>query len=474
MFRRPCSGLVRRGILITLLYESLLHDLNTANLMHLPSVPPPQLRRAFRRPPTKYRLQPTMESTLAGQPPSQELIQFLSQLHLHRFALRVHQTFGVGRAEEFRFVSDSELHSLGMAVVHIRQIRASTGPADPASQIIVQHARPTPSAEEKPTEEKHRMADHYAAPDCSRSAERTAASVAQGSERGCVPPSGGASPMPDHDPTSADHPDLRKGEEMMMMVDAMENKHQMSQETLQKILEEFHVELQQSSGARIKMCLKSALDHMSEHKRASNDDQAAKEAARAFSTVSRALATCPTTCPSSLALRQRLTEAQQTLRDLLILATQLQCPLGDRARFIHKLEVALEMAPGGLCRPKAHEEKERRQMLSQLMNSHAKVMVELLPNVFLSKAKCEALNRRGCRPARVADRVETKPVGHQLASDDYPSNEQDTCGASSTSNPPGDRPGLQSPPGLHHPADPKETRHDHDPADPQQACWAYQ
>ena len=442
--------------MISVLYESLLHDLNIANPMHLPSVPPPQLRRAFRRPPTKYRLQPTMESTVAGQAPSQELMEFLSQHHMDRFAWPLHLTFGVGRAEEFRFVSDSELASLGMGVVHIRQIRACTGAADKASLISVQFARPTPSAEEKRTEEKHREADHYAAPDGSLSAERTAASVAQRSERGCVPPSRGASPMRGHDPTSADPPAFREGEEMIM-VKAMEYKREMSEQTLQKILEEFHDQLQQSRDL-IEVCLLSALNHMSSHKHAENHGQAAQEAACAMNAASRAQACCP-----HGKLHDSISQAEMMLRDLLVLSTQLQCPLGDRDLFVARLEVALGMATGGLRRQAGHAQPHGRDMFSQLMHSHSKVMVKMFPHVFLSNSKVEAKNRRGRRPAR-EDRVVTTPVGLQLASDDYPSNEQDSCGASTTSDLPGLGPlhSHQSPPGLHHPADPPERRRDHD------------
>ena len=77
----------------------------------------------------------------------------------------------------------------------------------------------------------------------------------------------------------------------------------------------------------IETCLRSALNRMSSHKGAENPGQAAKEAACAMSAASRALASCPR---GEGELRDRITQAEMILRDLLIFGTQLQCPLGDR------------------------------------------------------------------------------------------------------------------------------------------------
>ena len=417
--------------------------------MHVPSVPPPQLRRAFRRLPTKYRLQPTMESHVAE--PSQELIKLLSEHRLDRFAWPLHE-YGVRCAADVPWLSNGDLARIGMGVVQIRQIRDCTGQPHPASQIDVQHAMPTPSAEDKLQEEKQREPDHRAAPDGSQSAERSAASVAERSDQGCVPANKivtGASPQGtcnwcvptsnDRDPTSAHPSDLREAEPVM--VEAMKDKRQVAEKKLLEIRETIHV------PSAVAICLQSALNHMSLHEHAENYRQAAKAAACAMSSVTRAKASCPA---ADRDLREGIKQAEMTLRDLLILATQLQCPLGGRDVFVAHLEIALDLAAGALTRT---QEKQDKHMLSQLMHSHSKVLNSLqLTHGFLSNSKNEANRRGGTRPARTGDRGGTKPEprGQRQSSERSAGSRPQQSSERSA----GSRiPGFRSPPGLHPPAD---------------------
>jgi hypothetical protein len=394
-----------------------------------------------------------MESHVAE--PSPELIQLLSEHRLDRFALPLHKEYGVIFAADVPWLSNGELARIGMGVVQIRQIRDCTGQPHPASQIDVQHAMPTPSAEDKLQEEKQREPDHHAAPDGSKSAERSAASVAERSDQGCVPTRKivtGASPQGssnwcvptsnDRDPTSAHPSDLREAEPIMVeakiMVEAMKDKRQVAEKKLLEILKTIHG--QQPSD--VEMCLESAQRHMSLHGHDENYGQAAKAAACAMIAVTRAKASCPA---ADRDLREEITQAEMTLRDLLTLATQLQCAaaLGDRDVFVAKLEIALNLAAGALSRP------QEKVMLGQLMHSHSKVMSSLkFTHCFLSNSKKEAERRGGKRLARAGDRGGTKPE---------PQGQQQSSERSAGSRPRG----FRSPPGLHHPADTRGTRGDH-------------
>ena len=367
-------------------------------------------------------------------------MDLLSKLRLGQFAEPL-SVLGVRVAGDVQYVSNDELTRMGMAVVDIRKIREQTGEANWASEISVQHARPTPSAE------KLREDDHYPAPDGSQSAERSAASVGQSaersaasvgqrSERGCVPQGNDRSPAP-------------TAEEIEKMVNAMQPRREMAENTLREILAK--CEDQRNDFIE---CLQSCLRSMRNHMSSASHREAAKEAASAMSAASRALAKCPS---NECELRASIARAEMNLRDLLVLATQLHCPLGDRDQFVTLLEVALGMTSGCLSLSR------QRGLIDKLMHSHSKVVVEelRLHNSFLSNAQLLAVQRHGQRRPRRSTNKPQRP-GLVDPTDDNPSDELDSGGASSQVS---NTHCYQPPPGLEHAVVPRERRRDRDGED---------
>jgi hypothetical protein len=330
-------------------------------------------------------------STAAQLPPtSPALLWLLNGINLRRFAQAL-AGFGVTEPHEIRILTDEELVSIGMCVVHVRQLRALTGPVSPEAGIPVQQAAIDRSfgplqtgghhAEQAPASKSKRERVRRDNANFQLVNAETAASMALRAA------AGGPPPRPPADGTLDDAQALDA--EAAAMARAA-----MARDAASMVV--FAHEAKRLASRDLANALAKCRDHevnisIQFAKDCVDDPDGSPEiAAKALKATSHALADCPRW------LRGALYAAQKLVRDYLIWRIQLRTDLGDRPAFL----LALKNVVG--------KENWNSDSYSLYMHCHSKAVRSRFAHAFPSNAKISGMKRKsGVRPART--RPKNKP-----------------------------------------------------------------
>jgi hypothetical protein len=292
---------------------------------------------------------------------SDALRELLTALGLEEFAGFLREALGIVRPSDLPYVTDEELHAQGMHIVQIRQLRDRTGPACAAAHILVgtlpdagaracdtdfDHTNPVGCAPLETIEEHADQSDDLALP--GRRSPHTAE------------------------------------EEALLIASHTEGKRVETERTLLSILA--RDDMMQRHDIRV--LIHHALDGVAPIDPTLPIDfrQAARSAADALMSTSRALAAC-----HRGPLRDAVAGAERSARDHLIWRTQIQCSCRDRGGFISTICEALGMSCDTID----------RNMLSSLLHCHNLQVTRAMPWAsFLSEAKMSG-RKRGARAARL-------------------------------------------------------------------------